>query len=371
MSEHLADQILLPSSSLGQENIWPVAGKDLDGDGSDTSVGTVHRTRRRNPSLSSAGSYGSFGSGQLRVRNDYVRASQRTSASNFLFTDSPRGSLRQRPGSKQASHKSSWGTEIPVPPKPSDTSTFLLEAGPLEDVDLNAKGERAHRSGNTDAQTYTFTADPFMSFHVAQEMVARSIRNQENSRPSTHMTKTATPTNHPFRRWISTLRRKNSKHVGSLKIRRERWSLDDFDETLSATHPIPRRRTISSHRKTPSWSSSGLVEAVKSATSGLGSLNIAPPSQRKRKSVLRSSDGSSRVSYSGNRTSFESSHGSTHQLDEAALARAIQRRKTLEELIGSEESYISDLKVLVNVLSRRMLILLEGVDLGISRYTLL
>lgn len=36
-------------------------------------------------------------------------------------------------------------------------------------------------------------------------------------------------------------------------------------------------------------------------------------------------------------------------LDEAAWARSIQRRKILEELLSSEEGYISDLKALSNV----------------------
>lgn len=348
MYEGPAAQISLPQSPSSRENDCQFSYKILDGDRSDTSLDTVHRTRRRDISLSSAGSYGSFASGQLRVRNANIQRTQSASASNLYLTGSPRGSLYRPTSSRQASHRSSWGTEILVPPKPSDPSTFLLDAGPLEDVDLNIKGERA---GNT-TRTYSFIADPYLSLHVTQEMVARSFRDQENSKPSTMVTKSATPTTHPFRRWISTLRRKNSTNIGSLKVRRERWSLDDFDETVSGRPSLPRRQTISSHRKTSSWSSSGFAEAVKSATAGLGTLSVAPLGRKSRRSILRSSDMSSRLSRSGNRTSMDSGHGSTYLVDEAAWARGIQRRRTLEELVSSEESYISDLKVLVNVVSR-------------------
>lgn len=341
-------QIPLPPSLPGQENAGQFPYKTFDGDKSNTSLNTVHRTRKRDISLDSTGSYGSFGSGQLRVRNANIQPSQSASASNLFWNESPRSSLYRRTSSKQASHKSSWGTEILVPPKPSNISTFLCDAGPLEDVDLNINAERA---GNT-ARTSSFVTDPYLSLQVAQEMVARSFRDQENTKPSITVTRSAAPSTHPLRRWISTLRRKSSKNIGSLKARRERWSLDDFEEPACNRPSLHRRQTISSHRKTASWASSGLVEAVKSAKAGLGTLSVAPPGRKNRKSILRSSDNSSRISHSGNRTSTESDHASTHLIDEAALARGIQRRRTLEELVSSEESYISDLKVLVNVISR-------------------
>lgn len=50
-----------------------------------------------------------------------------------------------------------------------------------------------------------------------------------------------------------------------------------------------------------------------------------------------------------NRASMDSNHGSAQIIDEAAWGRAVQRRQTLEELVSSEESYIADLKVLINV----------------------
>lgn len=340
-----AAQASLPPSPSSQENTHHVSDKKIDGDRSETSLDNVHSTGGRDVSLSS---YGSFGSGQLRVRNAIISPSQSVSVSNLYLAESPPGSLHRRTSSKQASHRSSWGTEIIVPPRHSDPSTFLLSAGPLEDVDLNVKGARADCGGNS-AHAYSFINDPDLSLHVTQEMVARSIRDQENSRPSSMMTKTTMLTTHSLKRWISTLRRKNSKNIEPLKVRQERWSLDDFEEPGSARPSLLRRQTINSHRKTSSWSSSGFAEVVKLARAGLNTLNVAPPGRRNRKSILRSSDISSRVSHSGNRTSTDSGHGSTYLIDEAAWARGIQRRRTLEELVSSEESYISDLKVLVNV----------------------
>lgn len=341
-------QVPPPTSPSGQDNACQFSYKTFDGDRSNTSLNTVHRNSKRDISLGSTGSYGSFPFGQLRVRNANIQPSQSVSASNLHRTESTRSSLYRRTSSRQASHKSSWGTEIPVPPKSSNISTCLHDAGPLEDVDLNVQGERTENN----ARTNSFMADPYLSLLVAQEMVARPFRSRENSKPPTAVTKSVTPITHPLKRWISTLRRKSSKNIGSLKVRQERWSLDDFEEAVCDRPSLSRRQTISSHRKTSSWASSGLAEAVKSAKAGLGTSSVAPLGRKNRKSIIRGSENSSRISYTRNRTSIDSDHASTYLLDEAALARGVQRKRTLEELVSSEESYISDLKVLVNVVSR-------------------
>lgn len=352
MSQALAAQISLPPSPLSQrKNSSQVPFEVLDAHQSETSLNTVHRTRRRNISLTSASSYSSRGSGELRVRNANV-PNQSASDSNLYLNESLEGHPYQCRSSKQASHKSSWGTDIPVPRQPSDPSTFLLEAGHLENIDLNVKSERV-KHGSSSAHTYSFNADPYLSLHVAQEMVARSFQDQENVRPSAKETETAAPTTNGLRRWMSTLRPKPSKSIETLKVRRERWSLDDFEERPLPRISLSQRGTTNSHRRASSSSSSGVVEAMKSAKLGLGSLTGAHSSRRK-KSILRSSDVSSRVTRSGNRTSMDSGHGSISHIDEAACTRGIQRRRTLEELVSSEESYISDLKVLVNVIPRHV-----------------
>lgn len=50
-----------------------------------------------------------------------------------------------------------------------------------------------------------------------------------------------------------------------------------------------------------------------------------------------------------NRASVDDGQSSAQVHDQAALQRALQRRRVLEELIISEESYVADLKVLLHV----------------------
>jgi hypothetical protein len=45
-------------------------------------------------------------------------------------------------------------------------------------------------------------------------------------------------------------------------------------------------------------------------------------------------------------------------IDESAWLRSVQRRKIVEEIISSEESYIGDLKILINVSSANYPLLL-------------
>lgn len=154
----------------------------------------------------------------------------------------------------------------------------------------------------------------------------------------------------PFRKWVSTIRRNDQGPKGVLTVRKERWSLDDFDE-IECAKPADKR--INGHRKSSSWSSYGLVGAVKSATASLMSLSV-PPQSRKLRTILtrngyRSSNRSSWLANPRNSGSMDSSQEYAQAIDDAAWERALQRRRTLEELISSEESYVCDLKVLLNV----------------------
>jgi len=79
----------------------------------------------------------------------------------------------------------------------------------------------------------------------------------------------------------------------------------------------------------------------------IASASIAPPSHRRNLSGVtrrekRSSD------FSDTRMSYESNPFGG-PMEEDAWKRAVQRRYILEELVSSEESYISDMKVLYNV----------------------
>lgn len=158
---------------------------------------------------------------------------------------------------------------------------------------------------------------------------------------------------HGFKRWMKIIRGNNSRPKGTLTVRQERWPLDDFDEIVS-TKPMDQKGK--GHRKSSSWSSNGFVGAVKSATASLISLSVPSQSRKPRRMAVatngnRSAHRGSRLATPGNRSSVDSNNGSAQVIDSAAWERALQRRRTLEELISSEESYIRDLKILVNVIA--------------------
>lgn len=144
----------------------------------------------------------------------------------------------------------------------------------------------------------------------------------------------------PLKRWVSTLRRRNlqrRKPVASQAT--DRWYCGDESNVRS-----PRRSNdLSQHRKSLSQSSSmGFITAVKSASITLASASIGP--LRSRSSNPRGS-GNSEVRASMDSTAVPLSP----ILDEATWLRSLQRRKILEELVSTEESYLADMKAFVNV----------------------
>jgi hypothetical protein len=81
------------------------------------------------------------------------------------------------------------------------------------------------------------------------------------------------------------------------------------------------------------------------------STSIAPRSDTGLRGKVRIGNRSSH--YSDARRSLDSHRGRFGSvIDESAWLRSLQRRKIVEELIASEESYIADLKVLINVRQR-------------------
>ncbi|KAI1128384.1 Dbl homology domain-containing protein [Nemania abortiva] len=146
----------------------------------------------------------------------------------------------------------------------------------------------------------------------------------------------------PFHKWMKNLHR-----------RAQRPSIQS-----SATEPYPECSfgggsiRINGHRKSSSGSSFGFVAAVKSATVSLASASVRT---RQRKHAARSSihtrtDHSSRGSFSAQRMSEDSMcFDRSSYTDPAVTERLLQRRRILEELITTEESYIGDIRFLMNV----------------------
>jgi hypothetical protein len=147
----------------------------------------------------------------------------------------------------------------------------------------------------------------------------------------------------PFHKWMGTIRR---------RAQRSR-TLDNGGVEPFPEYSLGAALTTGGHRKSSSGSSYGFVAAVRSATVSLASASVV---SRPRRNTARSSqcartDRGSKTSTSGPRDSEDS--GSCMErpqtADPAVAERLLQRRRILEELISTEESYIGDIRFLMNV----------------------
>lgn len=154
-----------------------------------------------------------------------------------------------------------------------------------------------------------------------------------------------TATSQPFRRWMSTLRRRHAQRRKEHRTEVGRLSFDavdqDFDMASSRLLPESEGRTSESMS-----SSMGCVTAMKSASITIAGTSIAPRSEI---GIQGKRMGNRSSHYSEPRKSGESHRGALGPIiDESAWLRSLQRRKVIEELVASEESYVADLKVLIN-----------------------
>ncbi|KAH8889580.1 Dbl homology domain-containing protein [Thozetella sp. PMI_491] len=151
------------------------------------------------------------------------------------------------------------------------------------------------------------------------------------------------PDNRRFQKWMKTLQKRASRR-GNLANPGE--EPDPYRISVDGAGSL--QATV--HHRNSSESSFAFVTAVRSVGSSLASVSLLT---RSRRSTLRSSrrtDRSSGASMSIYRTS-EDSFGLDRPatLDLAVTERALQRRRILEELITTEESYIGDIRFLMNV----------------------
>lgn len=317
-----------------------------------SSTDTVHRTYTRKASDASNDLSSPTPHGPFSKRNENLITTRQV----------PESTLRYHPGSTNISwpnHITKPRTQHPnvhdetplTPQAPSTPSTGEIDS--LIDIDLNAGcGEDSPGDGSS-AGDMSGGFRPRLSFDPAIEDTletrkAQAISNVDGEHQSSS-TVTPITSRYPFRRWMRSLRyrspSKSPARTNSLTVRQERWSLDDFDDKPAADPPSSHNRKQSGHKKTSSWSSSGLVTAVKSATVGLAASQSP---KGKRLSLLRNRQRSSGTSQATVRGSTDS-QVSPRIMDDAAWERARQRRRAIEELVDSEESYVADLKVLDNV----------------------
>ena len=337
-------------------NAWQSVPNDQQSKASDRSVGTVHRASDYRPPSSSARSLGSDSSARLRIPNENLMARRNASHSSLMSLPYTANPLLVRGTSKQASHRSSWADDSSPAPHEQRVSRLLAETGPLEDIDLNAGcGESLYSRHETRQGAYS-KADRGLSFDIRkQETLSTPRLPSSASRKVTEPRSFSLATQHsgrsenPVKRLFGTLRTQGLRRRHSLTPRKERWILDDFDEAQQAELELPQGRQLKGHQKASSWSSSGIRHAIKSATAKLQAATNRPHSPMfSRARLLRSNKGS-RISNSTSRVSMDGDQVAARAIEQAAWDRAVQRRRILDELVSSEESYVADLKVLIHV----------------------
>ncbi|KAK3940059.1 hypothetical protein QBC46DRAFT_354467 [Diplogelasinospora grovesii] len=152
----------------------------------------------------------------------------------------------------------------------------------------------------------------------------------------------------PFYKWIRTIQKRAARRrevMGSEGDVALCYVSADGDSSVSWR---------SSHRRqSSSGSSFGFVTAVKSASISLTSASVLTRSRRNalRSSLARSkTDRSSRASVEGARLSEDSTCLDRQMItDPLVMERSQRRRRILEELIHTEESYIGDVRLLMHV----------------------
>jgi hypothetical protein len=153
----------------------------------------------------------------------------------------------------------------------------------------------------------------------------------------------------PFKRWLRTLKR---RHIAPLDCAEDvayHTTLDRGNEELFQTpsgHLAPTNRL----EKSPSSASSiAFISAVKSASVTIASFSVYPMSRRSAQtSYLRR--GESQVDMRYGRSSFDGEDiPASPLMDDGTWSRSVRRHRIVQEIVSSEESYVRDLKTLINV----------------------
>lgn len=312
---------------------------------------TVHRTP--SPYRRSTHSQGSLSSLGLRVRNENVPLGPNTSQKSLPLTSRSTSVLLHRRVSQPVSPQPSCRNGNSQPKRMQSTPSFLHDTGTLYDVDLNAgsadktqgKEQRLERWGEQ-------ASDNGFSFD-SKRTEKLSIPRPIISVPGTTTTQApASALDHPFKEHnlIQRFRRVfGRQRQRFLTVRKERWTLDDFDEEHTGRPDLLEQAQLNGHRKASSWAAFGSVDLTSSAIT-IEPMPAAKESARKRsKSSFLRRNRESRRSNRADRDSSGSGQRSLKTVELAAWARAVQRRRVLEELYNSEKSYIADLKVLLHV----------------------
>jgi hypothetical protein len=331
---------LMPQSPLGtpyDERSYKRSWSSLG------STGTVHHRRSRQLSVGSLASAASVCGPSWRSPSNNSTPLRSTSYSDFENGTHP-AALRRPSTSSNISRPVSVPPAVPqlVPittplPSPAASEPLLGTLGPKNEysaLDLvdeeRGDWEEDHALLGSDILD---SSAPNVELSVADQGTATSSRSVQE----------------PFSRWMNTLRQKKASYKSRVRPKLDTLFLHPTNHA-SINSPEP---SVRGHRKSESWASSvDFVTAVKSATITVASASIAPLSRSasKRSGQRRLYRGSSGLFESEPRFSTDSGRPSLSLIiDDAARQRARKRREKIEELIKTEESYLSDLKALSNV----------------------
>lgn len=233
--------------------------------------------------------------------------------------------------------KTSWGTPIPPPSSKKDTPTSSKE-DLFDNVELNTKTPESDSSKTAGFGTLRNIAALGLSF------TADDNEDEETNKRFSLEDDSRYPSDKPFNKWMRSLHKRATD-------RRQTVSCDvtgDILEKELFESPTHQRR--SAHKKSSSASSYGFVTAVKSASISLASFSVAPRSRRTGVSSRQHrTDRSSKASNVGRLSEDNSYVARGAALDQGVTNRLLQRRRVLEEIISTEESYLADVKFLMNV----------------------
>jgi hypothetical protein len=251
-----------------------------------------------------------------------------------------------RRGSMHISRKTSWGTPIPPPSSQNDPTDSAKED--FDDVDLNTNEKASAGSDKGEGwNTLDNIAALGLSFNADESQLGSSPNRERFSLDGLEAFGSRSlplEDERPFNKWMKNLQRRGTQ-------RRKTVSCDIggtvLDPELFGALGILKR---SAHKKSSSGSSFGFVTAVKSASISLVSFSVAPRSRRTGVSSRQQrTDRSSKASNVGRLSEDSSYIARGIVIDQAVTNRLLQRRRVLEEIISTEESYVADVKFLMNV----------------------
>jgi hypothetical protein len=253
-----------------------------------------------------------------------------------------------RRSSVHISRKTSWGTPIP-PPSGQKLLTNGSKGEVFDDVDLDTKCNAREGSVLDQQNTLDNIAALGLSFNADDteltDVTNRTRFSLDSPEPVGNQSlPLPLETPRPFNKWVRDIQ----KRAGQ---RRKTVSCDVDGSALERElFESPGAHRRSGHKKSSSGSSFGFVTAVKSATVSLASFSVAPRSRRTGVSSRHQrTDRSSKASNAGRLSEDSSYIARGAAIDQDVLNRLLQRRRVLEEIINTEESYVGDVKFLMNV----------------------